>query len=70
MPGEQTALENAEHVCAITNALLAAKDHDALRTACGLLVIAEFLVDGDLFARITLAALMREIADALEATLH
>jgi hypothetical protein len=67
---EQAALESADDVCAIANALLAAKDHDALRTACGLLVIQQLLVDGDLFARAALAALMREMADALEATLH
>ena len=67
---DQAALESAEDVCAIANALLAAKDRDALRTACRLLVIAEFLVDGDLFARITLAALMRELADAIDATIH
>jgi hypothetical protein len=67
---EQAALENADDVCAIANALLAAKHHDALRTAAGLLVIAQLLVDGDLFGRIALAELMREMADALDATIH
>jgi hypothetical protein len=58
-------LENARDVTAIVNAVLAAKEHDARRTAVGLLTIINVLLADDVIGRVALATLLCEASAEL-----
>lgn len=59
-PEERVALENAQDIVAIANAMLAIKLHDRRRTAVGLLTIIQVLVGDDVVGRVALATLLCE----------
>lgn len=66
MPVDDDAtLENARDVTAIVNAVLAAKEHDARRTAVGLLAIINVLLTDDAVGRVALATLLCEASAEL-----
>lgn len=62
MSPDEATHENARDVAAIVNAMLTAKDHDARRTAVGLLAIIQMLVNDDAVGRVALATLLSEAA--------
>lgn len=65
-PEDLVAIESATRMVAITNAVLAAKNHDALNSACGLVGVAQVLVHDDPVGRTMLARVMRDAINALD----
>ena len=59
-------LEDATRAALIANLVLALKGGDARRAACGLLAMAQVLVDNDLLGRMALAQILREAASELD----
>ncbi len=58
---DAAALENAQDVAGIVNAVLTTKCHDARRSAAGLITCAQVLIDNDdLIGRMMLATIMAE----------
>jgi ABC-type ATPase involved in cell division len=69
MSGEERAREDARHVVAVANAMLAAGNYDRVGTARGLAIIATVLVGDDPSGRLALAAEMLELVRELEPNL-
>ena len=57
---------DAFHVAQVATAVLAAKHHDALRSACGLALFASVLAEDDGVARTTIALVMLQLALELD----
>lgn len=63
---DQAALEHATYIVAVANAVMAACRHDALRSACGLVSVAQVLAGDDAVARTTLAQIMLDAVHDLD----
>jgi hypothetical protein len=57
---------NMAHVVEVANAVLAAKDHDPLSSACGLAFFASVLAEEDEATRVTVAYVMLRLALELD----
>ena len=64
-PEDRAALENAEDIVAIANAMFSIKGGDRRRTAVGLLAVMNVLTTGDAVGRVALAALLCEASAEL-----
>jgi hypothetical protein len=63
---EAETLANARDVCAVANEIMNANNGDPLRTALGLLTVAEVLCERDAISRVALAKRMMQAAYALD----
>jgi hypothetical protein len=58
--------EDMRRAVAVANAVMAARRHDPLRSACGLAYFATVLADGDEQVRVTVAYVMLQLALELD----
>ena len=66
MSPERTAVEDAQHVVDVANAVMRARAYDATSTSIGLAVIATTVAGDDQMARTTLAIAMLKMARELD----